>query len=87
MKQVLLEAILRHTEDRELTWEKEHGCTKNKSCLTNLLAFYDGVIVSMDKRRATDVIYLDFSKAFDMLPLNILLSKLEECACDEWTVQ
>lgn len=40
----------------------------------------------MDKGGATDVTYLDFGKAFDIVPHNILAAKLEKERFDGCTV-
>ena len=66
MEKIILEAMLRHMEEKEVIQDNQHDFTRGKSCLNNL--------VSVENESATDVIYLDFSKAFDMIPHNILLS-------------
>lgn len=74
---IIRENIVNHLNTHSLLLQSQHGFTKGKSCLTNLLLFLEDVTKAIDQGNPLDVIYLDFSKAFDKVPHQRLLCKIE----------
>ena len=65
----LLESIIRdHIMDflikHKLINSSQRGFLKSKSCLTNLLCFFEELTKWVDEGSPVDIIYLDFQKAF-----------------------
>ncbi|PKU49487.1 rna-directed dna polymerase from mobile element jockey-like [Limosa lapponica baueri] len=87
MEQLILDVISKHLELEKVIGSGQHGFTKGKSCLTNLIAFCDRMTGWLDEDRAVDVVYLEFSKAFDTVSHNVLIGKLRNCGLDERTVR
>ena len=55
-------------------------------CLTNLISFHDWVTRLVGVGKAVDVVYLDFTKAFDTGSHSILLGKLAARGLDRYTL-
>ncbi|KAF2364393.1 Endonuclease/exonuclease/phosphatase [Trinorchestia longiramus] len=57
--------------------ETAEGFREKRSCLTNLLDFFGEVNRIYDRTKAVDLVYLDFQKAFDKVPHERLMAKVE----------
>ena len=55
----------------------QHGFMKRRSSASQLLQVYNDIDAFLDKGSRVDVVYLDFSKAFDTVPHNLLIHKLK----------
>jgi hypothetical protein len=64
----------------KLLWPKiyhlQHGFMKGRSCTSQLIRVYHDIGSILDKGGQVDIIFLDFSKAFDSVPHHLLLRKL-----------
>ncbi|GAB0192632.1 hypothetical protein GRJ2_001728500 [Grus japonensis] len=46
MEQIILSAIMRHVQDKQVIRPSQHGFMKGRSCLTDLISFYDKLVAS-----------------------------------------
>jgi hypothetical protein len=78
MERIIKEEIVKLLERNHSIGNSQHGFRRNRSCLTNLLTFMEKVAEDLDSGEPVDVVYLDFQKAFDKVPHQRLLAKLNE---------
>uniref|UniRef100_A0A674JN28 Reverse transcriptase domain-containing protein n=1 Tax=Terrapene triunguis TaxID=2587831 RepID=A0A674JN28_9SAUR len=87
MEQVIKEIICKHLEGGKVKGNSQHVFVKNKLCQTNRIAFFDRITSLVDKGEAVDVVYLDFSKAFDTVSHDIRIDKLGKFNLDGATIR
>ncbi|KAK4821355.1 LOW QUALITY PROTEIN: hypothetical protein QYF61_018893 [Mycteria americana] len=51
MEQIILSAIMQHVQDKQVIGPSQHGFMKGRSCLTNLISFYNKVTCLVDDGR------------------------------------
>ena len=77
LESLLKDAIMEHLLKNELLRSSQHGFMSRRSCLTNLLEFLEEVTKLVDAGHQVDLMYLDFSRAFDKVPHQRLMMKVK----------
>ena len=76
MEQILKDAIVEHLDRNGIMRKSQHGFLRGRSCTTNLISFMDKITEALDRGEPADVVFLDFAKAFDKVPVARLLEKV-----------
>lgn len=79
---IIFDSVYSHCSS--LLIPNQHGFVKHKSTITNLVESTSTFINNMEAGFQTDVIYTDFSKAFDILPHSVILLKLKKLGFPEY---
>ena len=66
-----------HADRNNILYPLQHGFRCKRSCETHLIVFLDETSNNMASGKQTDVLIMDFSKAFDKVSHSLLVHKLE----------
>uniref|UniRef100_A0A183KS17 Reverse transcriptase domain-containing protein n=1 Tax=Schistosoma curassoni TaxID=6186 RepID=A0A183KS17_9TREM len=83
LERIVKRTIMAFMEANNVINIEQHGFRKGLFCTTNLLIARDFWINALDNENLVDVVYIDFSKAFDKVSPNRLLLKLENLGIPE----
>ncbi|KAJ7403207.1 rna-directed dna polymerase from mobile element jockey-like [Pitangus sulphuratus] len=86
MEQIILEVITKRVKEKKIIRSSQHEFIKGKSCLTILIAFYDGMAEWANKRRAANIFYLTSGRLLTLSPImsSYDLDKGIECTLSQF---
>jgi hypothetical protein len=76
LEHVTVSTIMKHSNIHNILHPNQHGFRTHRSCETQLLEFTTDIANNMRDGKQTDVLVMDFSKAFDKVGHERLLHKL-----------
>ena len=76
METVIKNHIMNYLLDRKFISRQQHGFLTKRSTCTQLLESINDWSVALDNKNNVDIVYVDFSRAFDSVVHSKLLCKL-----------
>ena len=77
LEHIIFHDIMSHLDFHNILVKFQHGFRRRLSCETQLVTMIEEVAKSLDKGKQSDLIIMDFSKAFDIVPHQRLIHKLD----------
>ena len=76
MEHILASNIMSHGENNNILYPLQHGFRRGRSCETQLIEFIDDLSSNLEEGQQTDILIMDFAKAFDKVDHSLLTHKL-----------
>ena len=77
LEHIVHSSIMDHFDRHQVLCDEQHGFRVKRSCESQLFITIDDITRNMEEGDQTDIILLDFAKAFDKVPHDRLLHKME----------
>ena len=65
MERIIYSQVMNHLSNNNILCDNQHGFRKFRSCESQLITTVEDLAKNMDTGGQTDMVLLDFSKAFD----------------------
>jgi hypothetical protein len=87
LEHIIARNIMQHAEKNNILYPLQHGFRKGRSCETQLIEFVDDISKNLQEGRQTDILIMDFAKAFDKVNHSLLIHKLRYYGIDGKTTR
>ena len=77
LEHIVASTMMHFLEEREALYDLQHGFRKKRSCETQLISLYHSLTNARSRGVQTDLIVMDFAKAFDKVSHRHLAAKLD----------
>ena len=78
LERLICHRIRHHLEINNLLSVNQHGFRERRSCESQIIQVVHDIITSLDSKCTVDIMYFDFSPAFDVVPHSFLIQKLKK---------
>ena len=76
LEHIVASNMMTHLDNNNILYDLQHGFRGKRSTVTQLISLYDDLVTTRSKKVQTDLVVMDFAKAFDKVCHRLLGMKL-----------